>query len=464
MTLREKLTPRTALFSEVLQASARTGNLAMDTFGGVERKGLHNACYVDTEHRVAEFLYQNPDTCYWSVNKSQKTITAVAVPKAPGNAIRLPVPSGRDDTRALEEIINSNRGKSFVGRGTYRVDNLEIKVPARIFNMPMKPYRDASQMVAIRSSDVRIYNSPIDAEDSSNTHVGFHVRDGSDRFHLINSGFSNVQHQNNKSVAGVLIRGASGFHIACNRFENIINRATKKSATARANAIWMNGNKESDIAGGYIVNNLSRNLQSSGVLRDAEFLTVQSYRKSQSAKPVKVFANTGLNAGKRFAKLQTGNVKLLSNYYEWKDKKGPLGNRSLLAHIEIHSVDNVTARNNRFKASANSQFDYVFITQVLTGKRVQQNVRYDCNDIEITDRLSEGTKINPKIFTARVRQSSEKSHGLEARNSSASRNHIHGDGSVRFYYSFGAGYAKDGGRFRTNGNKFNIPYEGSRYQ
>jgi len=460
----EQITQRTALFNDVPHGGTGTGNLAKDTFRGIESKGLENACYVDTEHRVAEFLYQNPNTCYWTVDKQQKTVSAVAVPEAPGNAIRLPAPSGGDDTRRLEQVINANSGKSFVGTGTYRVDNLEIRVPSRIFNMPMKPYRNASQMVAIRSPDVRIYGSPIDAEDSTNTHIGFHVRDGAHRFHLVNSGFSNIRHQNNKSAAGVLIRGANQFHIACNRFENIINRATKKSVTARANAIWMNGNKKTNVAGGYIVNNLSKNLQSTGTLRDAEFFTIQSYRSSQSQKPVKLFANTGLDAGKRFAKVQTGNVKILSNYYEWQNKQGPLGSRSLLAHVEVHSVDNVSARNNRFKVSANSKFDYVFITQVLRGKRVQQNIRYDCNDIEIADRLDDKARINPKIITARVRQSSKKSTGLEARNSSASYNNVRGAGSVGYYYSFGAGYDKTGGRFRTTGNSFNVPYRDARYQ
>ncbi|MFK7857903.1 MAG: hypothetical protein AB8B64_03755 [Granulosicoccus sp.] len=463
-TLREQLAPRTLLFSEAPEFSTASSSSVANSFADIEKNGLDNACYVDTDHYVAEFLYQNPGTCYWSIDIVNSTISAEAVPTAPSDAIKLPAPSGGDDTSNLEKVINQNAGQSFVGQGTYRVNDLEIWVPARIFNMPMKPWRNASQIVSVRSPDVRIYGSPIDAEDSSNTHIGFHVRDGADRFHLINSGFSNVRHQNNKSAAGVLIRGARDFHIACNRFENIINRASNKSATARANAIWMNGNKKSNASGGHIVNNLIQNLQSTGKLRDAEFFTIQSYQNSQSEKPVKLFANTGLDAGKRFVKLQTGNVKVLSNYYEWKNKQGPLGDRALLAHVEVHWVDDLIARNNRFKASASSRFDYVFITQVLTGRRIQDNIRYDCNDIEIVDKLDPNSRISPKIITARVRQLPANSTGSEATNSSANNNHIRGSGTVRYHYSFGAGYAKDGGRFETKGNVFSVPYLNAQYQ
>jgi len=98
---------------------------------------LKNACYIDSDHYVAEFLYQNPNVCFWKVDTSKKTVTEVKVPTPPSNAIKLPKPSGGDDTSTLEKIINGNKGKSFVGQGTYSVSDLDIHVPVTIFNMKM---------------------------------------------------------------------------------------------------------------------------------------------------------------------------------------------------------------------------------------------------------------------------------------------------------------------------------------
>ncbi|MFK7857915.1 MAG: hypothetical protein AB8B64_03815 [Granulosicoccus sp.] len=439
------------------------GGLTM-TFAQIEAAGLSNACYMDDDHYVAEFMYQNPDVCFWDLDSDNQTVSAVATPTPPSNAIQLPAPSGGNDTSMLESVINSNQGKSLVGQGTYKVSGLDINVSVDIFNMPMEPVSGAGDIVRINASDVRIFSSPIDAKGSSTVTTGFEVSNGSHRFTLVDSGFSNIYHRNHENAAGVYIRGADDFYVACNTFENIVNDTSRSDKTARANAIWMNGGHNQTTSGGYIVSNYAREHQSNGKLKDSEFFTQQSYTSTSIQHPVKIYANRTLDAGKRFTKHQEDNAKVLSNFHEWAVKSGPLGNRALLSHVEVQFSDNVEARNNRVKIGAGSRYDYVFITQVQYGTDIQDNIHYDCNDIEITDQLDPNSNNIPQIITARMSTKPRDSTGFEATNSSANNNFVHGDGSVRYFFSFDHGYDDRGGRFEATGNVFEIDFLNAIYR
>jgi len=311
------------------------------------------------DHYVAEFLYQNPDVCFWSVDGEQVNAEPTPIPL---NAVLLPMPSGGNDTAALERVINSNPGGAVIGLGTYMVRDLDITVPIDIFDMAMVPVSGASRMVNVLSPDVRIFNSPIDAQNMSSVYQGFLAADGSHRFTLVNSAVRNIYHRNNRNAAGVILNGVDDFHLACNDFSNIINTTSRANTTARANAIWMNGRNQQSTSGGVIANNTASEFQSNGQLWDAEFFTVQSYVSTDVDRPIKIFGNRAVDAGKRFTKHQEGNAVVLSNWHEWTVKQGPLGQRALLSHVEIHSSDNVIARNNRVKIAADSRFDYVFFT------------------------------------------------------------------------------------------------------
>ena len=122
------------------------------SFEEIAAGGLDNACYPDDDHYVAEFLHQNPDVCLWEVDADEERVTAVAVPTPPDDAIPLPAPSGRDDTAALESLINDNPGRSFVGSGgVYRVGKLDLRVPADIHDMPMRPWRGSGIVVRVHA-------------------------------------------------------------------------------------------------------------------------------------------------------------------------------------------------------------------------------------------------------------------------------------------------------------------------
>ena len=435
-----------------------------ESFENIAAQGLDNACYLDAEHYAAEFLYQNPDVCFWTVDEESGTVSEVAVPEVPVDAIALPSPTGKDDTAMLKAIINSSSGKTYVGSGTYKVNNLKIETPVMLYNMPMVPYNNAMVVVSVRSPDVSIFNSPIDGAESSNTNAGFAVMDGADRFVLVNSGVSNLRGSTNRNSAGVFLRGVDDFHLACNTFENIVNRSTKRT-TSRANAIWMNGSaNRSSTSGGVIANNYAENLQSSGKLEDAEFFTVQQFVEKDDDQPIRIYANRAVNAGKRMTKHQNSGALVYSNSYDWQDKNGELGDRRMFAMVNVQRASDVSARNNRFMAGAKSTFDYIFHANAKVKGVVQDNLHFDCNAIEIREKLGSQSGSTPKIISARAIQNSS-SGRYEATNSSARNNQIFGNGDVKNYYSFGAGYSRFGdGRFDTSGNQFGIPYTASQHR
>ena len=226
----------------------------------------------------------------------------------------------------------------------------------------------------------------------------------------------------------------------------------------------MNGAKSYDTSGGVIANNTSTELQSNGKINDAEFFTAQSYARTDDERPVRILANRGVNAGKRMTKHQEDDAVVLSNDFEWRVKKGPLGDRKLFAMVNVQFSDNIIARNNRFKVAANGRFDYIFHANAKWKGIVQDNLHFDCNEIDIVDRIPASSGTVSQIIVARNDAEPAGSTSFEATNSSANYNVVKGTGSVKFHYWFGPGYRKDGGRFETKGNEFLIPWVQAKYK
>jgi len=432
-------------------------SLPVSSFEVIESAGLENACYPDADHYAAEFLYQHPDVCFWEIDRAGERVLARGVPAPPADAVLLPLPSSGDDTAVIAELVAANAGGALVGRGVYTVGELHITVPIDIFQMPMVAAPGADSAVVIESPDVRLFDSPVDGAGSASVRTGYRVETGSDRFTLVGGGFGDVLHRQSRNVAGVSVRGADDIHLACNTFHDILNDTDDPESTSRANAILLNGGGRDSIAGGVIANNRARELQSNGQRQDAEFLTIQSYTSTDSDKPLRVFANRTIDAGKRFTKHQEDDALVLSNEFEWTVKAGPLGDRKLLSHVEIQFSDDIVARNNRVRIGAESRFDYVFNTDVGAGEERQRNVRYDCNDIEIRDRLDLESGNRPHVFVARASRRPRGSTDFAAKDSGASGNRVRGEGSVSYHYWFGEGYPDDGGRFEHDDNVVTVP-------
>jgi len=434
------------------------------TYDSIEANGLGNGTYPTDDHYLAEFLYQNPDVCFWEQDKSGKTITSVKTPVPPEDSVYLPSPTGGDDTSMLESFIKKNAGKSLVGQGTYKVKTLDIEHSVDIYGMAMVPASGAKQMVRISAPDVRIFNSPIDGKNTSSLAFGFNVENGAHRFVLVNSAVKNIYHKNNADASAVFIRGANDFYIVCNEFDNIINDTRDKSNVARANSVWAQGRKTHNLSGGLIANNYANNHQSNGKSWDAEFFTIQGYKSVSEKNPVRIFANRAYNAGKRMTKNQEGNALILSNYVEWNTKTGPVGRRKLQGVFTVHFGDNVIVNNNRVSISAEGHFAAIFLTDAASSSIVQDNIRFDNNDIELKDNRDPNANSGPEFLRAAATGYGLNAVGFEATNSSAVNNTVYGTGSLRSYYFFRDGYDDRGGRFKHENNDISVPFYQREYR
>ncbi len=444
------------------------------TFAQIANDAESNFCDPDGDDSyVAEYLYQHPNVYYWNVvtlPNGEKCVVPEDVPTVPGNAIQLPAPSGGDDTQALESIINGNPGKNFVGTGgTYRLNALDVNVSASIWNVPSRPVSSTTNDIwHINTSDIRIYNSPIDGNNSSGFQFGWHVFDGSDRFHLINSGLKDVRVKDGNSMCAVRLRAVDDFYIAGNTFTNLINNSGS-SQTSRANAIWQSPSSGGPTSGGYIVNNSATNFQSEGATKDSEFYTRQSFT-SQGQK-VRIFGNRCVDAGKRFVKFQSSDGLILSNRAVWTEKKGNSGmpDRTLLAFVAIiTNAHRVSARNNRFKVEAATNGRLERMCEM--GPNITSTVNttdghIDCNMFTINSNDQGTVNNNPSVFYFKVKGAGVYGRYVQC---SVKDNIINGSGAIEHHWDFSTWSLPSSGWPAGNmvltGNQFLIPWTVAEYE
>jgi len=110
-------------------------------------------------------------------------------------------------------------------------------------------------------------------------------------------------------------------------------------------------------------------------------------------------------------------------------------------------------------------FDYIYHSNGKWADVVQDNLRFDCNDIEIKNNaINTGKTIYSQVIAARNAALDDNRTDREATNSSARDNVIHGGGGVKFFYWFGPGYRSTGGIFDTSGNTWDIGYTSREYK
>ncbi len=446
------------------------------TFAQIEADtDLPKFCSMDGDDAyVAEYLYQHPGVCYWNVVSlptGEKCVVPVDVPTPPSTAIQLPAPSGGNDTQALEAVLNGNgTNKTFVGAGSYKVNQLDLdRSGTVIYNMNVTPASGAGELIHINANDIRLIDCPQDFQNQGSAYLGIRAQNA-DRFHLIRSGLTNMYHNGGNSGGGVIIKGCADFHIAGGTYRKIWNPVNGTNV-CRANAFWITGwksNGANEVTdGGYIVNNIGEDFQSTGLPangnKDAEFITVQSH--SAHLKQIKVFANRCVDAGKRLLKSQQdGGVTVLSNSYEWRTNSTVLGNRTRLAMIDVHlATGDVTARNNRLAINGNLNWSYVMSLQPYNKSGT--NVHFDCNLIEINNPWN-GQGYDQVVMAGRslFSGSTGSDNSQESINCSMNDNTIFGTGGVNYNYWFGSGFDLNSGLLQPSGNTFNLgagsPHQG----
>ncbi len=442
------------------------------TFAQIANDAETNFCDTDGDDSyIAEYLYQNPGILYWNIvtlPNGEKCVVPVDAPTPPANSIQLPAPSGGDDTQALETVINGNPGSNFTGTGgTYRLNVLNINVSASIWNVPSVPVNSSAGIIwYINAADVKIYNSPIDGQNSTGLDAGWRVEDGSHRFHLINSGMSDVRVTDGGSMAGVVLRSVDDFHIAGNTFTNLLN-ASGPASTARANAIWhVDGGGTT--SGGYIVNNSGTNFQSNGDKYDSEFYTKQSF--GSTGQKTKIYANRCFDAGKRFVKFQASDGLVLSNEAIWSQRAGNsgIGNRTMLAFCApISGAHRITYRNNRMitEPATIGEFHRIFsIGPNISTTNIGKELFIDCNFITVNSGKGPTNSFNPRVFFMTANGGGSYNRFIQC---SIKDNIITGSGTIEHYWDFRtAGLPETGwtpANIDISGNQFLIPWTDGEY-
>jgi len=429
----------------------------------VERGALPNASFVDVDHYVAEFLFQNPDVRYWEVDERAQRIRRVEPPTVPSDAVRLPAPSGGDDTAALERAINSGPGKSFVARsGDYRVSGLDITASqVSIFGLSMVPTSNTGVFVNVRGDGIKFFNAKIDAQKQGSVYQGWLVT--GDGFHLVSSEFSNMHSTANRSGGAVTIKRSAGDYFLSGNTINYVVNASGPSATHRANPFWISGGNDSagnrvPSGGGYIVNNTAQTAQSNGDLVDADFITFQTHGDYREL--VRIFGNRFVDAGKRFLKVQSSGVIALSNQIEWREIQGPIARykRLHVFSLQFGFQKDFAARNNRIYNNNDRNWTGIFNVSPVGSNHGWDNIHFDSNYIEINNRQT-----NPRanydryimlFVSLRNASLSASDTSAEATNTTAKDNVIAGSGAPRYNYWFGDGWDLRTGSVDVSGNQF----------
>lgn len=413
-----------ATFAEI--RSAMPGYTATAEFGAPG-----DARYVDKH--VAEFLYQRPDVRYWEV--SGETVTALATPVAPSSAIVLPAPSGGNDASAIRSALLANPGGSFTGRGrTYRIDGLVIDTAARIWEMPSRAISSGT-VFDVRAADVRMIGCPIDGDGRNNLTYGWELREGADRFHLVDSGLSDVRITTKDSMSGVRNRGAKDCHFAGNAWADLINdtgNSTDSADTGRANPYWFNASNDANFGDAWIVNDTADNVQSDGYRDDAEFITVQNNAGTDGT--IRIAGVRAVNCGKRFFKAQgVGGILACSNRYHWLDRQGPLGDRKQLCIMsnQFEGTSEVRAFHNRIVIDGAGEWDSLMTIENADDASEVRNVQFVANDVQINDAAA-------ATYYAYGVQSKTGDTSLE-RGCRFAKNRLHGSGSISYLYEWRGG-------------------------
>lgn len=412
------------------------------------------------ERHLAEYLYLNPSVRYWDQDKTGQVISKLPTPTPSANAIQLPAPSGGDDTSAIQAVLDHpDRDLEFVGSGgTYQIGDLKLRRKLTIFNMPWRAR--AGRIFDVTGSDVRMHGCPGDGNGRSDIYAGWQVKNGADRFHLTDSGLTNVDSKNVNLMSGVYFQGGKDYHIVGNDIGEFTNDDTSglpdgdsNRKTCRCNAFFYNSGNSHDFGGGYICNNNIGSLQSSGRRDDAEFFTRQSGANNDGL--VYVFGNRCVNSGKRLAKLQHGHggVLFLSNFYHWRDRSGPIDNGTRkqysICSIQQDSED-VTLAHNRLWLAGDGRWDHLLDIENYAGNGngSNSNIVFENNDVNVIDDMP--ANFYGLCLAYRDPVTSQGS-GNRFRN-----NRLRGSGSVNYLYEWDGA---DPSRWDLTGNQIDIPVE-----
>lgn len=426
-------------FAEIRSAAEATREPGGPTWDWRERdtNGNFTTAWSIDKH-VAAFYYLHPNVDYHEVNG--ETIVIVPTPTAPSDVRTLPAPTGGEDADDILSFINANAPhKTFTGLGrNYQISNLILPAGVQIWDMPSSGCT-ATRAHRVINTDVRYYNCPVSSP-SSGTQMAWELEGTAHRCHIVQGGFSDVNHTSNLNVCGVFIDDAPEdiviSRLVCSNLDN--NGSTTTSA---ARMIWGDGGNTSATPSGRISNCEGENFSSNGTTQDAELINIQFYQGS--AGKLLIAANKHRDAGKRITKLQDAHgVRAYFNSGVWT-KTSVATAQFVLAAIDLLAGSSDIDASMNFLNLGSAAGPENIIS--FTNATAQHNVHVDFNDIRcdagISGASNQGIQIMPSNYTG---------------NSSILGNWVYGNGRLEHhYYHRGSPDVNDLDR---TGTRFDVPF------
>lgn len=331
--------PNTDNFVECQCTTADIQNLEHVFFSQIEANQLRQEHHLDTEDDyLAEFLRQNPDQCAWEIDSGQRCIYKRDFPSLNGPVVNI------TSTAQLQSLLNggASAGTTLLGNGGTFTIPLGFNVSSsdiHVKDMTIRAPSAGGTHITANGNRVTFDNVTLDMQ---SRHMQIPLRVNGDDFNFIRSEVKSIIGTGTGTIDGISVKG-NRVNIICSRFTDIW------SATAVVRAVRWQG---VTIQGGICANNEINNMQSTNVNTtnpafvgdDADGFVMQQVNFTT---PLRVFANRGINMGKRLIKTQTVNVRMIGNFGHWRDQNGPLGQRRKRAIIsDLFGYQNVVKNNH----------------------------------------------------------------------------------------------------------------------
>lgn len=384
------------------------------------------------EYHLAEWLIQNPDARYWTVDESAETVTLVARPQKPGNSVVLPSPSGGDDTSAIRAMLDANVGASFDGQGRlYQINALSLNGACDLFDMRVSPR--GADTFRVFGDNVRFFDIRIDGAGRSDVEYGWVLYNTSNGCEIIDCEIKDCRTTTGRNFSAVRSRGATNWRAVGNTFENLLgDREGDNSSpfSAQANSFIVNSSDDHPAGNGLLALNTVTNLQSNGARDDAEFIKLQDCT-SYTRDAFKIFANRCINAGKRFIKAQgVGGVLAIANHYDWTEDAGALGTRkkNTLLSVQFNDTSDVHLAHTRSRFEVTANYDGAFLTMA-NGGTGERRIEIISNDLYISGQIPDD-RFKTSLIRVAGSGSSSPSHGHAFQ-----RNRVYGPGELPYLYN-----------------------------
>jgi|GEM_PF-4448666 len=445
------------------------------SFSQIRQNAPVEYCLATTDEHLGEFLRQRPDVSWWNIDEQNSCISQIEEPSC-ARTIDVSPTGGTDNAVLLAAIQQAGSGGCVDGGGqNFRINPLVIKTRGvTLKDMNLKAEVSSSVLIDVRATDVSFIRAPVDLDNRS-ANTGVEINATAHRFAMVEGGVSNQKgHANGRAAGHALVAlnaGVNDVYIVNNEFKNSVATTSDDRFNSTVRGIHYNGvsGKGNRPSPGVIASNLFQNLQATRMTsQDADAFVIQGWESRDAnggpedqirmtfTEPVKFLANTGIDAGKRMAKIQAGSMLAHGNFTHFKTANGDIGRRKTATVYALHGVSNNSVTNNSVIADEVYPGGWTMFSIEMTHYFYQPQHRNDNNTLScnVFEYNSRDTSTGGYFY----RQIDFCDDGTTSwsTNSKVTDNHIRGAGIMDSIYWFQGGSDDYGAQFDHSGNTVNM--------